>query len=507
MDPKKTEIILGPPGTGKTHSLLSLIEESIAKGTDPRKIAFISFTNKAADEGRSRAIERFEIDPDDLPYFRTLHSLAFKQTGMKRKEVLGRRHILDFGKIIGLDFQGAVEEDTRSMSIPDRMLFLENLSRNRMTDLKEEWIRADDHEVSWIDLLRTKQLYEKFKKTRGLYDFTDMLELFLSDDRSWTPDLDLVVIDEAQDLSKLQWACVSKVTRKAKRIIIGGDDDQAIYQWSGADIDSFIDLTGEITILHQSWRVPSSVQSVANKISKGISRRKDKEWKSRSCEGSVSWAQDFSNLPLDSGRWLLLARNGYSLKDMEDFCLSSGFPFEGPGRSPLKGDSLKAIVSWEDLRSGKRILMSDLATVVKFLSDRAVSDKLKTALRELADEPFLISSEEVKERFSLDCSRIWHETLTKMSSVDIAFFLAARKKGEKLLSAPRITLSTIHSAKGGERENVAVVTDISKRCFDSLETKEGLDAELRVFYVAVTRCRDNLFLMEPKTDLSFEMLR
>ena len=44
----KTKIILGPPGTGKTHNLLNLVEEELAKGTPPDRIAFLAFTKKAA---------------------------------------------------------------------------------------------------------------------------------------------------------------------------------------------------------------------------------------------------------------------------------------------------------------------------------------------------------------------------------------------------------------------------------------------------------------------------
>ena len=52
----KTKIILGPPGTGKTHNLLNLVEEELAKGTPPDRIAFLAFTKKAA---RDRDWETF----------------------------------------------------------------------------------------------------------------------------------------------------------------------------------------------------------------------------------------------------------------------------------------------------------------------------------------------------------------------------------------------------------------------------------------------------------------
>ena len=57
----KTKIILGPPGTGKTHNLLSLVEQELARGTPPDRIAFVAFTKKAANEARDRAMKKFNL--------------------------------------------------------------------------------------------------------------------------------------------------------------------------------------------------------------------------------------------------------------------------------------------------------------------------------------------------------------------------------------------------------------------------------------------------------------
>jgi superfamily I DNA/RNA helicase len=106
---RNVQIILGPPGTGKTTTLLNIVEGALARGIKPEKIAYLAFTRKAAYEAQERAISKFGYDESRFPYFRTLHSLAFKELGLSRSEVMTNSHYKKLGKTLGMTKQEALQ--------------------------------------------------------------------------------------------------------------------------------------------------------------------------------------------------------------------------------------------------------------------------------------------------------------------------------------------------------------------------------------------------------------
>ena len=87
----------GPPGTGKTTTLLNLVDDALANGMAANDIGYFAYTRKASHEARDRAVVRFNLDAEkDFSYFRTLHSLAFRLLGLTSSDVLSEKHLKDF---------------------------------------------------------------------------------------------------------------------------------------------------------------------------------------------------------------------------------------------------------------------------------------------------------------------------------------------------------------------------------------------------------------------------
>jgi DNA helicase II / ATP-dependent DNA helicase PcrA len=109
----------------------------------------------------------------------------------------------------------------------------------------------------------------------------------------------------------------------------------------------------------------------------------------------------------------------------------------------------------------------------------------------------------LKTKYGLKTTAIWHTSLDRISDEEKEYFLAALRQGESLSGEPRIQISTIHGSKGGEADNVLLLTDMSPKTYNSYQENE--DDESRVFYVAATRAKKNLHIITPRTQRYFQL--
>jgi DNA helicase-2/ATP-dependent DNA helicase PcrA len=468
----RPKIIVGPPGTGKTTYMMNVVEEEIKNGVDPDKILYCSFTKKAVEEAASRACKRFKLSKTDMRYFKTIHALAFMCMGIGRDNVMKSSDYLSIGDHLGIEFT-----DRGDMFITDGPVFktrnngdfysfIDGFSRARKIPGQEVWDMLDHDGLNWYEYLRYSETVVEYKREKHMFDFSDMLEVECS-----PLDIKVAIIDEAQDLSTAQWDFLERIISKAERVYIAGDDDQAIYQWSGADVDRFVALDGDIKVLNKSYRIPNKVLELSSCISSKISYRKDKDYFSKGTDGSLEYWNGVDNIDMSDGSWLLLARNSYLLGELTASVRNMGFPYAVRGKSSITTETVKVIRLWEQHRKGKQITEAEKSVISKYTQG------------------------------VFDTSKIWHEAFTGMKDVD--YYVSLLRRGESITNKPRIDISTIHGAKGGEADNVVLVTDMAYSTWSA--TKYNADAELRVWYVGVTRAKENLHIIMPRGRYCFEL--
>jgi DNA helicase-2/ATP-dependent DNA helicase PcrA len=348
-------IILGPPGTGKTTTLLNLVDQFIQKGIRPKQIGYFSFTRKAAREAATRAAEKFGLDPEnDLENFRTLHSFAFNRLGMTKEKMMTAEDYKEFGQLVGVPIKTAsYSTDDGTFNSDNEYLTIMNTARVKRMDLLEYYdSRQNILDIERDTLYLLSEELKRYKKEKGLKDFTDLLEDFIKQENK--PSFEALFIDEAQDLSLIQWDMVRSLWANAKKTYIAGDDDQAIFKWAGADVDHFIALKEEVNdikVLDQSYRIPGGpIHELSQKIITKVQNRFNKDYKPRAEHGILKRYSDVTQVDMSKGQWLVLATANYLLDDVKDLCELQGWYYQHRGVNSVPLKLLMALNNWEQWR-------------------------------------------------------------------------------------------------------------------------------------------------------------
>jgi superfamily I DNA/RNA helicase len=149
---RKSTIIFGPPGTGKTFRLLEILEEKLHDKVEPRDICFITFTRRGTAEAKTRAWKKFGFVPEDMNLWRTIHSLAFRQMHLRTSMMIQLSDYEEFGELAKIHIKGTDPyEEAFIPGIPqgNRILFIENLSRLKEEPLKKTYEDVNDLDLHW----------------------------------------------------------------------------------------------------------------------------------------------------------------------------------------------------------------------------------------------------------------------------------------------------------------------------------------------------------------------
>jgi len=205
---------------------------------------------------------------------------------------------------------------------------------------------------------------------------------------------------------------------------------------------------------------------------------------------------------MSKGDWLVLARSGYQLFKAEAYCKRMGWFYEKGYEEFRTNRFTIAIRAWLKLNKGESITFEELK---KLYSSMSGKKHIKHGFKNLKgiDENLEFTLEYLKEHVGLLAEGDWQNVIYGLDPEDVLMFESLVNSGDIFKNKARIRLSTIHGIKGGESDNVVVISDISYRTWRKLNIEP--DDEHRVFYVAVTRAKKNLFILQPETKYSYEL--
>lgn len=564
--------VVGPPGTGKTTYVARQVAVAAGKyGADG--VAIASLTKAAAEEIADRVgagVPRDRVG--------TLHAHAFRSLDRPRlaetpegladwnRAVEGHAPALRIGRSTGA-MDGGVDGPS-AQTDGERLLQEYNRRRARM-EPPDSWPGG---------LRRFADRWERFKADTSRRDFADLIQdalaaatraegprvarpdlagdAFLGDLATETDRPDgmpgapaVLFVDEAQDLSRLEFALVRAWAEHVEQLVVVGDPWQNLYEWRGSEPDAFSSTPAATeTVLAQSHRVPAAVHEYAVEWARRIRSMPFPEYRPTDHAGRVDSAAATWMHPdpliarLEAAaaagrRVMVLAPCGYMLEPTMRLLRGRGVPFGNPYRpahgawNPLRGaGALLAFLrpdraawgdqarmwTWDDARRwldplrARGLLAHGAKAYVEHRSDpdQFGAEPGQVPLDKLVG---LFDSEADAERaFALDVAW-WQDALRASKARQHRYPVeVCRRRGPAALRDhpravdpgadgwPGVIVGTIHSVKGGQADDVIVFPDLSRQGYwTGWENPADRDPTVRAFYVAFTRARDRLTLCQP----------
>ncbi len=268
-------LVLAGAGSGKTRVIVHKIARLLQAGVEPKRIAAITFTNKAAAEMRERA--KALVGPRaarDLA-ISTFHSLGVRMlrsdgTRLGLKEQFS---IMDSDDVAGIlrDAGGTTDN-----ALARRWQWTISLWKNQGLDADGAELAAqdDDERVA----ARVMRRYQERLQAYQAVDFDDLiglpLKLLQTDEEArakWQDQFEHVLVDEYQDTNAVQYELLKALVGKRALFTAVGDDDQSIYGWRGATIENLKRLPQDypqLTVipLEQNYRSTGHILRAANAV-------------------------------------------------------------------------------------------------------------------------------------------------------------------------------------------------------------------------------------------------
>ena len=262
-------LILAGAGSGKTKTITTRLAYLLSLGIDPANTLTLTFTNKAANEMRERALSMID-NPLYPPLLCTFHKfgLIFLKFHIDK---LGRKN--DFVVIDTDDKKRIVKQIDKELPTA---LVASEISRykNSMIDPDRAIAQAEHPQYKKIAAIYKK--YQDYIVENNLVDFDDLLMLtyrILDRDDALRKQISeryrYIMVDEYQDTNELQLQLLKKLCDTHTNLCVVGDDDQSIYGWRGANIKNILEFSNmfegtKVVKLEENYRSTEAILEAAN---------------------------------------------------------------------------------------------------------------------------------------------------------------------------------------------------------------------------------------------------
>jgi ATP-dependent DNA helicase Rep len=269
-------LVLAGAGSGKTRVIVEKIAHLIQSGRYPAKrIAAITFTNKAAKEMRERIGKRIRGEAADGLTLCTFHALGLKLLQIEHAKIGLRRGFSVFDS----DDATAQIKDLMPGAKPDALQMMQGLiSRAKNSGLSPEQAAAAAQSPREREAAQLYAKYQQRLETFNAVDFDDLIRLpvqLLESDEDcrlgWRERIGYLLVDECQDTNDAQYRLLKAIAGDKGHFTCVGDDDQSIYAWRGANPENLLQLgkdypTLRVVKLEQNYRCSNRVLRAANAL-------------------------------------------------------------------------------------------------------------------------------------------------------------------------------------------------------------------------------------------------
>ncbi len=482
-------LIVAGPGTGKTHTLTFRIAHLLEEMSGQEFVLAITFTHKAAEEMRSRLARRLGEQA------RRVFIGTFHQFGLQvLREFSNRAGLPETFKVVGPeDISRLSPEIWPESSLTERTAYLEEVGRLKASSTQEKNARLYE--------------YNSFLRTRQLLDFDDLLletvQLLQKHDAVRAilqSRYGHVCVDEYQDINEVQHALLELLVlpfeAAAGHGVVGerigaapqvgaggrppvtltaiGDPNQAIYGFRGSDVRFFTSFEYDFKPASVLW-LSDNYRSAANLLK---------------ASAQVIEKQPIGGVPALTAKIILdgqltiheaateRAEAHYVVESIEKLmgALSHFSLDSGRGTVPVEGDA--------------HLGFADFAVLYRLNAQRHA---LEEAFQK-SGIPYYTSAQQAKAEAWMEA-----EGVASIESAQTNY-----KEKEKESISQKVSLLTFHAAKGLEFKVVFLVgceENIVPLKWEGLTTLE--EEERRLFYVAMTRAKQVLFLVRAKRRMLF----